>query len=322
VKLRSAALARATAVVILSACAVETALAQGHVHGPPPGHGHGARPGNAGGASPPVDRDPGPTGAAEFPARNFGTWADDTYVLDPGEAWVGAGIGYWRLAYADQIDAPTIDASVGLTPRVHLAATLPVSTLSYPDGFSDRYLGDAYISLKIGVRGAGTGIGLAVAPLVEILSDGSSLDAHGQAIGRVHWGLPINVEYRGIGWRVYGNAGYFSRGAAFASTTLDVSLGARAGALGMIGYTHSIAEPITFNTGARTARSRTDASGGGYARLSPSVSVYGLIGRTVSNQDAYTSRLSLSCGVSFRVSPPRRSIHASTSYAADHRRRH
>lgn len=295
----------AIAVVLFRLCAGDAALAQGHGHGPPPGRGHGQGQGSGSAPAPAGDRDPGPTGAAEFPMRNFGSWVDDTSVLERGEAWLGVGIGYWRLAYANQLDIPMLDASVGLGPRVHVAATVPVSNLQYPDGFSQRYLGDAYLSVKIGVRDASTGLGIALAPLMEVLSDGSAVDADGQPIGRVHWGLPINVEYRSTGWRVYGNAGYFSRGAVFGSTTLDVSLGARAGILGIVGYTRSTADPIVFDTGAATSRSRVDASGGAYARVAPSVSVYTLIGKTVSQQDAYASRLSVSAGVTFRVSPPR-----------------
>lgn len=258
-----------------------------------------------------VDRDPGPTGSAEFPLRNFGTWVDDTSVLGAGEAWVGFGAAYWRLSYADQVEAPLLDASVGIAPHVQVAATIPFSRLHYPDGFTDRYVGDTYLSVKIGVREAGTGAGVAVAPLVEVLSDGSALGADGQPIGRVHWGIPVNIEYRATGWRVYGSAGYFSRGAVFGSGSFDLSLGTRAGVLGIIGYTYSTAEPIVFDTGTTTNRSRVDASGGAYARVSPGVSVYGLIGRTISNQDAYATSFLLSAGVTLRVHPPPPPAHRS-----------
>ena len=296
-------------------CIVVPAYAQGRGHGPPPGRGHGApashgSPGSSQGtpvwtsAAPGVDRDPGPTGAAEFPIRNFGAWVDDSFVLDPGEAWLGLGLAYSRLSFANELDVPVIDTSVGLVPHVQVAASLPVSNLRYPDGFRDRYLGDVYLSAKIGLRGADKGLGVAVAPLLEVLSDGSALDAAGEPIGRVHWGLPINLEYQGTGWRIYGSAGYFSRGATFGSTTLDVSVGTRAGVLGIVSVTHSTTDPVTFDTGEGTSRSRADASGGAYARLGSAASIYGLIGRTVSRHDVYSSDLSVSAGVSFRVSPP------------------
>lgn len=298
-------------------CTVQPAHAQGRGHGPPPGRGHGAAAshGNSGGsqgsnpvesaAAAGVDRDPGPTGSAEFPLRNFGAWVDDSFILDPGEAWLGLGLAYSRLSFANELDVPVIDTSVGLVPHVQVAASLPVSNLRYPDGFRDRYLGDVYLSAKIGLRGTDKGLGVALAPLLEVLSDGSALDASGEPIGRVHWGLPVNLEYQGTGWRLYGSAGYFSRGATFGSTTLDVSLGTRAGVLGIVSVTHSTTDPVTFDTGENTSRSRADASAGAYARLGSAVSIYGLIGRTVSHHDVYSSDLSVSAGLSFRVSPPR-----------------
>jgi hypothetical protein len=231
---------------------------------------------------------------------------DDAYVLDPGEAWAGVGLAYSRLSYANQLDVPVMDASFGIARHVQLAATVPVSNLRYPDGFRDRYLGDTYLSAKIGLHDAAAGsVGVAVAPLVEVLSDGSALDASGQPIGRVHWALPVDLEYDGNGWRTYGSAGYFSRGAIFGSASLDVSAGSRAGVLAILSLTRSTTDPIVFDTGANTSRTRADASGGAYARIGNSMSVYGLIGRTVSRQDPYSSSLSLSLGVSFQVAAPR-----------------
>jgi hypothetical protein len=226
---------------------------------------------------------------------------DDAYVLAPGEAWVGFGAGLWRLSSVDQIDAPVFDASIGVAPRLHLSATVPVSTLRYVGGFSDRTLGDAYVSAKLGIRDPETGVGVALAPVLEVLADGSWPDENGEPIGRVHWGLPVNVELRAAGFRVYGSAGYFSRGAVFGSGTLDVALGGRGGVLGLISYTHST-NTLADGLG---GRSRTDASGGGYVILRPSVSVYGLAGRTVSPLDDYGSRFFVAGGVSFRVAEGR-----------------
>jgi hypothetical protein len=226
---------------------------------------------------------------------------DDAYVLAPGEAWIGIGAGLWRLSSVDQIDAPVFDASIGVAPRLHLAATVPVSTLRYAGGFSDRTLGDAYVSAKIGIRDPETGVGVALAPVLEVLADGSWPDENGEPIGRVHWGLPVNVELRATGFRVYGSAGYFSRGAVFGSGTLDVAVGERGGVLGLISYTHSTdTSPDTL-----VRRSRTDASGGAYVVLRPTVSVYGLAGRTVSALDDYGSRFFVSGGVSLRVAEGR-----------------
>ncbi len=310
------AIAAAASLLLASA----PALAQGRGKGPPPGHGH-AGPhvsggqgssgtssggqGTTGAAQTGVDRDPGPTGSAEFPVRNFGAWVDDAYILDPGECWLGVGLSYSRLAYANQLDVPVMDASLGVGHHLQVAATIPVSRLRYPDGFSDRYVGDGYLSAKIGLRGADTGVGVAVAPVIEVLSDGSALDAKGQPIGRVHWALPVDVEYAGRGWRTYGSVGYFSRGAVFGSASLDVPVGSSAGALGVLSVTRSTGDPLVFETGTATRRTRADVSAGAYARIGSAASVYGLIGRTISQLDPYSTSLSLSVGISIRAAGAR-----------------
>jgi hypothetical protein len=280
-----------------------SAAAQGQ--GPPtttPGRGRAGRPGAPPSAG--AGRGGAPTTSAEFTVRNFGTWVDDTYVLAPGEAWVGIGASLWRLSSVDQVEAPAFDASFGIAPRIHVAATVPLSTLRYPDGFSERSLGDTYVSIKIGLRDPQTGFGLAVAPVLEVLADGSWPDPDGGTIGRVHWGLPVNLEYRGTGFRVYGSTGYFSRGAVFGSGTLDVAVGERAGVLGLITHTYSTKDAVNAPE-SQLRTTRTDASGGAYVILRPSVAVYGLAGRTVSALDDYGSRFFVSGGISFRVAQPR-----------------
>ena len=129
-----------------------------------------------------------------------------------------------------------LSTSVGVARRVQVAATLPISSVHYPDGFNTHGLGDAYFSAKVGVRTSDRGVGVAVSPVVEVLSDGSWPTPDGGTIGRVHWALPINLEYRGRGWRTYGSAGYFSRGAVFGSGTVDIGVGPRAGVLGLLSH--------------------------------------------------------------------------------------
>jgi hypothetical protein len=308
---RCAAAAAVVALALSLACTPSAqAQGHGHGHGPPPGKGnpggvqtgdgsHGSS-GGSGRALVDAAAGVGPTGAAEFAVRNFGSWVDDTYVLPRGEAWVGFGAGYWRLPFADQVDAPMLSASIGVAQRVHVAATVPVANVHYPDGFTSRRLGDAYISAKIGLRPATRGVGLALSPLVEVLSDGSWPTADGGRIGRLHWAVPLNLEYHGTGWRTYGSVGYFSRGAVFGGGTMDVSLGTRAGVLGLLSYTYSTRDPLV-GADVDVHRSRTDASGGVYVLPRPSISLYALAGRTMSEIDDYASRFFVSGGVSFRV---------------------
>jgi hypothetical protein len=296
--MRSGPVALFAAALFIAAAGASEAQGQGR------GRGQG-RSGHADGGpenqpSPPGHgRASGPTSATEWAARSFGTWSDDTYVLPPGEAWLGVSAGYWRLPFADQTDVPIVDATVGIARRVHVGVTLPVSNLTPLDGGgTERFLGDSYFSAKIGLRDADTGWGIAVAPLIEVLADGSWPGADGAPIGRVHWGVPVNLEFKADRWRAYGSAGYLSRGAVFGTGTLDVSLGNRAGLLLMLSQAYSTVTPAAS---AMPSRARTDLHGGAYALLSPAVSVYGLMGRTISRAEIDSPSLAISAGVSFRV---------------------
>ena len=299
--------ARTVAFLVLACAGIFAPHAQAQGQGQ--GHGHGVGNGKPPGGGKPsagsVDAAAavGPTGSAEFAVRNFGSWVDDAYVLPRGEAWVGIGAGYWRLPFADQVDAPMLSTSIGVASRLHVAATVPIATVRYPDGYSASRLGDVYVSAKIGLRPATRGIGLALSPLVEVLSDGSWPTADGGTVGRVHWAVPVNLEYRAAGWRTYGSVGYFSRGAVFASGTIDVSMGARAGVLGLLSHSYSTSDPLV-PTGVDVNRGRTDLSGGVYFLPRPSVSLYALAGRTTSRIDDYASKFFVSGGVSIRVAKP------------------
>jgi hypothetical protein len=284
------------AVLLLASAGASDAQGQGRGRG----HGRSAAGGGQGNQpSPPgKGRASGPTSATEWASRSFGSWSDDTYVLAPGEAWLGVSAGYWRLPFGDQTDAPILDATVGLSRRVHVGVTLPISTLTPLGGSPQRFLGDSYISAKIGVRDAEHGLGLAIAPLLEILADGSWPGADGQPIGRVHWGVPVNLEYKADRWRAYGSAGYLSRGAVFGTGTVDVSIGSRAGALVMVSQAYSTDAPPPSTM---LPRARTDLHGGAYALVSPAMSVYGIVGRTISRAEIDSPSLAISAGLAVRV---------------------
>jgi hypothetical protein len=291
-------------VVLLAAALLLVTARASDAQGQGRGRGHGRSAAGGGGQgnqpSPPgKGRASGPTSATEWASRSFGSWSDDTFVLAPGEAWLGVSAGYWRLPFGDQTDAPILDATVGLVRRVHVGVTLPISTLTPLDGGrAERFLGDSYVSAKIGLRDAESGLGLAIAPILEILADGSWPGADGQPIGRVHWGIPVNLEYKADRWRAYGSAGYLSRGAVFATGTLDVSLGSRAGALVMLSQAYSTNPPPPSTM---LPRARTDLHGGAYALLSAALSVYGVVGRTISRAEIDSPSLAISAGIAFRV---------------------
>jgi hypothetical protein len=228
--------------------------------------------------------------------REFGVWLDDATISPRGRGWGTVGVGHYRSALGRQSDLPSFDAGFGLGHRVQVALSVPLARLRYTDGSRTRGLGDVYFATKVGLvdpEKTGT-YGVALAPLLEVLGTASVFEGQ----GRVHWALPLTVERRFTGFRAYGSAGYFSRGAAFGAAALEVPLSDDVTGTFALTHTRSLSsDPL--GDALLLARSRSDASLGATYFLSPSATVYASVGRTVSHLDQNGSSLALSAGVSF-----------------------
>ena len=88
--------------------------------------------------------------------------------------------------------------------------------------------------------------GLAVNPVVEVLSAGNP-------DGRVHFALPVNVELRRQPFRIYGSAGYFTRGSVFAGGALEWT-GTRMILTGSLTQSYSIKEDLMLDASASAVR--------------------------------------------------------------------
>ena len=199
----------AVAVFVSVLAMVGTAAAQGRGRGPGRTVGAPAQRGSASAA--PVALQP----SSLFP--QFGTWLDDATTAAVGAGYISMGASYWRGANADQVDAPILGVTYGITNRAQLSATVPFYRATY-EGFSGGGLDTIYISGKIAVvdPDAGDGrFGLAIGAGAEILSPGLA-DA-----SRAHWVVPLSLELRSAAFRVYGSTGYFSRGAFFAAGAFE-----------------------------------------------------------------------------------------------------
>ena len=241
----------------------------------------------------------GGDGAVSIPGsgvRQFGVWLDDATVVPGGQGWAAFGVGYWRAPFGHQWDFPSVDAGIGVSSRLQLAISAPVSQVSYLDGSSDRSLGDAYVAAKVGILNPeekGRTFGLAVAPVIEVLGSGS-VEEGGD---RVFWALPLTFEKRFEGFRAYGTVGYFSRGSAFAAAAVEVPFSEKVTATATLSHSHSLEDdPLSEIQG--LGASRWDVSGGAVYSLSPKAALYASVGRTVSRQDANASSLGISAGVS------------------------
>jgi hypothetical protein len=215
------------------------------------------------------------------------------------------GVGYWKSMFGHQWDVPSFDGGLGVSKRLQLGVTAPLSRVQYADGSSISGLGDTYIAVKVGLvdpEAQGHSYGLAVAPLIEVLSSGSVQEGD----GRVHWALPVTFERRFKGFRAYGAAGYFSRGAVFGSAALEVAVGSKVVATGALSHSRSLGNDA-LSDALQLSRSRWDLTGSALYVLGPSATLFGSVGRTVSRLDANGSSLAVSGGVSLGFQ--RHSVH-------------
>ena len=172
------------------------------------------------GSSPTTETAQGPP--AGVGVRNFGAWLDDASVMAPGSGSLTLSVAYWRTPAYREVDVPVVDGGLGLSRRVQFGFSVPYYHANEPGGPIAHGLGDLYFTTKIQLREPSSTherLGFSVTPLLEVLSV-----APGPDRSRVNWALPANVEWQGDGWRTYGSAGYFSRGAVFGSGALEVAL--------------------------------------------------------------------------------------------------
>ena len=262
------------------------------------GHGHAYGLNKNQGSAPSAASAPVVTPAGTAVARHFGSWLDDASLLPEGQAALSFGFGYWRTPSYREFDAPSVDGSLGLTRRVQIGASLPYFRANEPGGPLAHGVGDVYLNSKIQLRepsSAAHPTGFAIAPVVELLSYPPEPGA-----SRVSWALPFSVELQREGWRVYGSTGYFSRGSVFAGGAMELALSDRAWLTGTLSQSHVVNDKDAIDA-LGLARTRTDVSGGLAVALTPAWSVYGSIGRTLSQQDPDSATLVLSGGVSWSL---------------------
>ena len=225
--------------------------------------------------------------------RNFGSWLDDASVMDVGSGFVSIGLGVFKTPVYREVDLPTIDSGVAIHRRVQIGMSVPYYRATVAGTPVGRGFGDVYLSAKIQLREpTGSRAGFGIIPMVEVLSvappDGGS---------RVTWALPASIEVQRTGWRVYGSAGYFSRGAMFASGAVEVELSNRAWLNGTISQSYSVRhDDLSAALGLHKAR--TDANGGVTFAVRPDVAVYTSVGRTISARDDNSATFVFNAGVS------------------------
>ncbi len=229
--------------------------------------------------------------------RQFGSWLDDASAGTGGEGRTGIGIGYWRMNSGSQWNVPMLDVGYAFTDRVQASANVPFYHASY-EGGTARGVDDMYLSGKLTLIDPSLTLsefGLAVSPVVEVLSPGST-------DGRIHYGLPVSIEVRRQPFRVFGSGGYFSRGSVFTAGAVEWSAPA--------GYVVTVSVSRSVSTVADTAldalgvnRHRADLTGSVARPLGSLTSAYVSVGRSLTSVAEGGTAFSLAGGLSFRFTP-------------------
>ena len=228
--------------------------------------------------------------------RQFGSWLDDASAGTPGEGYVSIGVGYWRLSGMSQINMPMLGAGVGVTDRMQVSATVPFYNVRY-EGGSARGLDDIYLGAKYTLIDPTLTIsefGLAVSPVMEVLSPG----APG---GRVHFAIPVGMELRRAPFRVYGSAGYFTRGSVFTGGALEWTSPSGMVLTGVLTQSYSLkGDPLLDQM--MVGRQRLDAMGSAAYPLGSLAVAYASVGRSLSSLEEGGTSLALTGGMSVRIS--------------------
>ncbi len=217
----------------------------------------------------------------------YGSWLDDASVIEPGDLWVSMSTGYWKADENRQIDAPVVSAAVGINGRMQAGGSASFYHFRDSEGLSESGVGSIAMYgkfLLVDAASSSQGLGLAVTPLVEI-SPGSESE--------IGWAIPVNVEKRWSGLRVYGSTGYFSRGSMFATIGADMPVASRVS--------------ITGNFGQSYARGGTHQSSfgvGAFFTLSPRSGAFVGMGQTAVPRQISPGGMSLAGGVSFLLPQP------------------
>ena len=238
---------------------------------------------------------------ANAAVRTLLSWLDDAEVIEPGGAEISLGVSRASTSAGHESDAPALFAAAGIAPRVQLAASAMHYSLSFSDGFTSSGRGDTSVIGKIAVVSPREHPGgIAISPLVEILSD-ISVDTRGAGTGRVAWGLPVSFQYTWTKVQVLATTGYFSRGSVFADAGVQAWVAQHA--IGTLSVLHSHATTTTTLTDQYgLSLDRTDVTAGLDYLIKPNVTIFGTVGRTIGTLDATGLSSFFSLGVSVRVS--------------------
>jgi hypothetical protein len=137
-------------------------------------------------------------------------------------------------------------------------------------------------------------LGLSVSPVVEILNAGAP-------DGRLHFALPVNVELRRLPFRVYGSAGYFTRGSLFTGSALEWTSPGRVTFTGALTQSYSVRSDAALDALGIGAR-RADMTGSVSFPLGQAAAGWFSAGRSLTSLQEGGTKFSLAGGLVVRFS--------------------
>ena len=117
----------------------------------------------------------------------------------------------------------------------------------------------------------------------------------------MHFAVPVNVEVRRLPFRVYGSAGYFTRGSVFAGGALEWTSPSRLTFTGSLTQSYSTRADAVLDALGIGAR-RADVTGSVAVPIGQVAAGYVSVGRSLTSLDEGGAKLSLAGGMAFRFS--------------------
>lgn len=231
------------------------------------------------------------------PRRRLGTlgaFIDDAETVEPGYLVYGISTSYRRGNHNEDFDFMGNDISYGLRPGFELTVSFPISNSRFED-LRVRALGDFYFGAKMVIVPAERGLGIAFAPMLEVLGK-PSLVRNEFAPTKVNAVLPLILQHSFERFRLYGEAGYITRGTAFVSTGVDWTFAKRWGAAVIISGSR-ITQHEEVNRELNINLARCDAVVGLNYRINDRFVLFANGGRTISRMDQNSSLYQATLGL-------------------------
>jgi hypothetical protein len=223
-------------------------------------------------------------------------WLDDGRILPTATVSVAVSTLRWEGTGLSEVDAPVTSIAAGVAPRVQLGASIPHIIGSADPAGAVGGLGSLYFYGKVGLLGDESPIKLAVAPTIEVLSEGAALSL-APTESRTQFGLPVSVEYDAGSTRVFAGTGFFTRGIRFAGGGVSVR------AASHLGISVSVSHSWTTSDTIGVVADRTEITGSAAVPIAPNVSLFGSIGQTIATTDQNGAGTTVSGGISVLLTP-------------------